>query len=161
MKKTLLLVVVLGLALMPGLAMAQSPTLTPVGTPQTVGTVVNDIIYYLNLALYLLMAVAVVMFVFYVIKYFVMPNEDRKNAGLYVMYSVIGFFVIFSIWGLVNILNNTFGIGNSTAPSYQQINNLFPRGTSSSAPSPSPSSSGSADAPLPSGGNTDVDDFGD
>ncbi len=78
-------------------------------------TLMNQVIQYFNWALVLLMGFAVLMFTWYVIKYYVLPNEDRKEAGQYVMYSVIGFFVILSLWGLVNILSNTFGgLGNSS-----------------------------------------------
>ena len=95
----------------------------------TLCSVINRIVGYLNQILFLLIGLAVVVFVYYVFKYFIQPNEDRKQAGQYVMYSVIGFFVILSMWGLVNILQNTFGLGNSGygATSWNQIQNIFPR----------------------------------
>jgi hypothetical protein len=90
---------------------------------------VSQVIAYLNLALSLLMAVAIVMFVWYVIKYYIRPNEERKQAGLYVMYSIIGFFVILSIWGIINILGSTFGLGNAgnQQKSWSSFVNLFPQ----------------------------------
>lgn len=93
----------------------------------------SDIIYliigYLGQILFLLMGVAVLMFVWYIIKYFIKPDADRKEAGNYILYSVIGFFVILSLWGIVNILNNTFGLGNSVnqPQSWSGFQNLFPR----------------------------------
>jgi hypothetical protein len=99
------------------------------GTGPTLCTVIKDIIGYLDNILLLIMAVAVVMFVWYVFKYFIKADSDKKEAGTYVMYSLIGFFVILSMWGLVRILTNTFKISNSTysAPSSQDLQNLFPR----------------------------------
>jgi hypothetical protein len=98
-------------------------------TNLTLCTLINRVIGYLNQILFLLIALSVVVFVYYVFKYFIQPNEDRKEARTYVMYSVIGFFVILSMWGLVNILQNTFGLGNSGyAPnSWNDISNIFPR----------------------------------
>jgi len=99
----------------------------------------NDLVYkiigYLNQALVLLMGVAVLVFVWNVIKYFIMSTEDHKAAAPYVMWSIIGFFVVLSFWGLVNVLQNTFGLGNNynQPQSWTQISNIFPQsgGTSS------------------------------
>ena len=40
-------------------------------------------------------------------------KEEGKNLTLY---GLIGFFVMISIWGLVNILTNTAGLGNNSGP---------------------------------------------
>jgi len=56
------------------------------------------------------------MFVWNVYKYFIAGSdnaESKKEAGLYVMWSLAGFFVILSFWGLVAILTNTFKLENS------------------------------------------------
>lgn len=111
--------------------------------------VIDKVIDYLNRALFVLMAVAVVMFVFYVIKYFVKADSDKKAAGLYVMYSVIGFFVIFSIWGIVNIISASFGIERRQGPTYQEINNLFPR---NSGTTPGPGTGTGSNPPGPGTG---------
>jgi len=97
---------------------------------QNLGTVINTIIKYLNQVLVLMIGLAVVIFVWYIIQYFIKPNEDRKNAGMYVMYSLIGFFVILSFWGLVNILQNTFGLKNENnqPASWTSFRGLFPGG---------------------------------
>lgn len=109
--------------LLPLVAFAQA-SVPPSGKNLT--WLIGLITYYLNLALGLMMGVALVMFVFYVIKYFIMPNEDRKEAGSYVMYSLIGFFVILSFWGLVNIVQNTFGLQNERNSNWSQIYSIFP-----------------------------------
>jgi hypothetical protein len=94
---------------------------------KTLKTLIDQVTTYFNYFLVLMMGFAIVMFVWYVIKYFIRTTEDHKEAGLYVMYSVIGFFVILSMWGIVNILQNTFGLQND-APSWRTINSLFPGG---------------------------------
>lgn len=99
--------------------------------------IITLFIGYLNQALFVLMGVAVIVFVYHIIKYFVLPNEDRKSAGNYVMYSVIGFFIVLSFWGLVNILQNTLDIrGDNQAPTWGSFSNLFPSGNSSGSQSP-------------------------
>lgn len=100
----------------------------PVGQGGTLAGLIWEIIGYGNLALLFLMAVAVVVFVYYVIRYFIISTENRKEAGPYVMYSVIGFFVILSFWGLVNILLNTFGFQNGYQPqTWQSLQSIFPQ----------------------------------
>lgn len=103
------------------------------GTGNTLCTLINTIIGYLNQILFLMIGVAIVIFVWYIIQYFIKPDADRKEAGKYVMYSLIGFFVILSFWGLVNILQNTFGLKNeSNQPaSWTSFKGLFPGGGSS------------------------------
>jgi hypothetical protein len=68
-------------------------------------------IYYFNVAIYMIIALATVIFIWNVYRYFFKADiENKKEAGLYVMYSIIGFFVIISFWGLVNIVKNTFNL---------------------------------------------------
>lgn len=121
----------LTLAGMPLVAAAAASFAAPqqLNSRSTLSDLIYLIIGYLNLALLLLMAFAVVVFVIFVIRYFVIANDDHKQAGQYVMYSVIGFFVILSFWGLVNILQNTFGLRNENAQpaSWSSIQSLFPR----------------------------------
>ncbi|MCX6715883.1 MAG: hypothetical protein NT077_02565 [Candidatus Taylorbacteria bacterium] len=104
------------------------PSIAYAATSDKLSDIITKIVGYLSDILFLMMAVAVVVFVWYVIKYFILPNEDRKSAGLYVMYSLIGFFVILSLWGIVNILTNTFGLGNTsnTPAGWSDFRNIFP-----------------------------------
>lgn len=96
---------------------------------KTLASVITLITGYLNQFLFLFMGVAVVMFVFYVIKYYFRADADRAEGAKYVMYSIIGFFVILSFWGIVNILQNTFGLQNDTNYSTVQSSYkaLFPQ----------------------------------
>ncbi len=97
------------------------------GSGKNLKGLIGLILNYLNQSIYLLIAVAVVMFVFYVIKYFIAPSDgsERKEAGKYVMYAIIGFFVILSLWGLVNILMHTFNFSNSPQ-SWSSYQSMFP-----------------------------------
>ena len=61
---------------------------------------------YLYVGLGLIISLAVVTFVWNVYLYF-FTEKDREGAATYVLYSVIGFFVILSFWGLVALLRNS------------------------------------------------------
>ena len=112
-------ILAVGLTFSPLIAFASNKTLHDL-----VGTAA----VYLNDALALLMGLAVVMFVWYVVKYFIQPSEKgRSEGGQYVMWSIIGFFVVFSMWGLVNILISTFSLSQNSAGSWASISNLFPQ----------------------------------
>ncbi|MDE2172896.1 MAG: hypothetical protein KGJ33_03055 [Patescibacteria group bacterium] len=90
----------------------------------------GPVISYLKVALELMMTVAALMFIWYMIQYFVLNNggEKRKEAGLYLLYSILGFFVIVSFWGLVYVVQNSFGLSNAdNAPtSWTSFTNIFP-----------------------------------
>lgn len=97
-----------------------TPLLTfAIGEPGRVNNLknlVDLIIAYFGYAVIIIISLAVLMFVYNVFKYFIAGGDDvsaKKEAGLYVMYSVIGFFVILSLWGLVYILTNTFNLTNN------------------------------------------------
>jgi len=87
---------------------------------------------YLNIALSLIIGLAVVFFVWNVFIYF-FTEKDKTEAGKYVLFSVIGFFVILSFWGIVNIFINTLQLDsarpNSLPPGFN-----FNTGTGVSSP---------------------------
>ncbi len=92
------------------------PLTTFAAEKRTLRDLVELVLKYFNIAIILIIGLAVVMFVWNVYKYFIAGGdnaESKKEAGLYVMWSVIGFFVILSFWGLVAILTNTFKLENS------------------------------------------------
>ncbi len=43
-------------------------------------------------------------------------EEKRGEAKQYIIWGIIGVFVMVSIWGLVGIVSNTFNIGNTDLP---------------------------------------------
>jgi NADH:ubiquinone oxidoreductase subunit 2 (subunit N) len=84
--------------------------------------VANLGVEYFNTGIELLVGLATVVFIFNIYRYFFTNKEDKAERGTYLMWSVIGFFVILSFWGLVNLLSNTFNL-NSQAPTAYGINN--------------------------------------
>ena len=61
---------------------------------------------YLNIGLSLIIGLAVLTFVWNIYRYF-FTEKERTEAGYYVMYSIIGFFLILSFWGLVAVVRNS------------------------------------------------------
>jgi hypothetical protein len=84
---------------------------------KTLRDIIQMIIGYFSVFMVLIIGLAVLTFVWNIYKYFFRPEQDRKEAGMYVLFSTIGFFVILSFWGLVNILTNTLNLDNS-APTW-------------------------------------------
>lgn len=62
-----------------------------------------------NLIIYFLISLALIYITWNIVHYFIRPaGGDRKEAGMNILWGIIGLFVIVSIWGLVNLLVNTF-----------------------------------------------------
>jgi len=70
----------------------------------------------LSQAVILLIALAVVFFLYGILKYIASGDdeESRKKSKNVMIYGIIGLFVMISFWGIVNILVNTFEL--DTAP---------------------------------------------
>jgi bacteriorhodopsin len=86
-------------------------------------TDVNSLTYKLtnigNTFIQILIAFAVIWIIYNVVRYIIKSDsEDRKPIGMSILYSIVGLFVILSIWGLVRILTNTFRT-DTTAPTNQ------------------------------------------
>ena len=90
---------------------------------QSLCSLVTLAIEYFNEFIYLIIALAVLTFIWNVYRYFIVSDpENKTEASKYVMYSVIGLFVILSFWGLVNIVSNTLNL--DTTPNAIDIGSL-------------------------------------
>lgn len=60
----------------------------------------------------LLFSLAVVGFIWGIIQYFLNPdNEEKRKAGKsFMIWGLIALFVMVSVWGLVGVLGETFGL---------------------------------------------------
>lgn len=94
------------------------------GTIGLMDTIVRNI---LNPAIQVLIAVAVVLFLFGIVKYISSGDDEakRKEAKNYIIYGIVGLFVMVSVWGLVGILTGTFGTNQDV--SNVNIPNLLPK----------------------------------
>jgi hypothetical protein len=102
-----------------GLCFGNCPSYS--GVPGLLGyfiNVINDVLVPL------IFAVAFIVFLWGVFKYFILgatDEESRSNGGKLVLYGIIGFAVMLSVWGLVNIVSNTFGLTSFYHPPTPQL----------------------------------------
>lgn len=74
-----------------------------------------------NVAVPVVFALAFIVFIWGVFQVFILggTNEEAKEKGRALMiWGLIGFFVMVSVWGLVRILTGTVGLNNSTQGLY-------------------------------------------
>ena len=104
MKKTLILSTLpLFSLLLPLVASAQASDIS--GFVQVLIDVINGVLVPL------ILAIAFIAFIWGVFRFFIASNEETKDKGRDLMvYGLIGFVVIISVWGIVNLLVNTFSL---------------------------------------------------
>ena len=83
---------------------------------------ITQIQQILNSILPVLVALGVVYFVFGVVQYVIADGEEAKKKGKdRIIYGIIGFAIIVGLWGLVNIVVNTFGLNGTAAPTVESL----------------------------------------
>lgn len=104
--------------LVPSLAFAQTA-----GQGQSIdklGTFLQQFIGFIdNYLVPLLFAVAFIVFIFGIFQYFIVggADEEKRTKGrAFMLWGLIGFFVMVSVWGILNLLVNSFGFGGDTKP---------------------------------------------
>jgi len=82
----------------------------------------------LNYVIPVLVALGVVYFIWGVIMYVIASDEEAKKKGRdRIIFGIIGLTVIVAVWGLVNIVIDTFDIdSNNVAPTTTQLQDLLP-----------------------------------
>ncbi len=83
----------------------------------TVSEYLLSIIDFINDVLVpVVFAVAFVAFIWGIFLYFIAggANEEKRDQGKQLaIWGIVGFFVMVSVWGLVNVLIGTFGFGGT------------------------------------------------
>jgi len=118
MNKKFSLLSAMGIALLPVIAFAQvsfNGSATSTGCDlSTLGGWLCKIGSLLNSVVPVLIALAVVFFVWGVVSYVISDDEEAKEKGRNrIIYGVIGLVVIVGVWGLVRVVGNTFGLNNA------------------------------------------------
>ena len=97
-----------------------SAFLAPVGvvfaqTNTNLFDVTDTIGALINTATTILVSIAVLILIYGIISYVIAGGDEEKQtkARSTIIYGVIGLFVIIAMWGLANILKNTFGTGDN------------------------------------------------
>jgi hypothetical protein len=80
----------------------------------TLKILVNSIIEVINSAIVpLIFALAFIFFLWAVFNYFILGATDpkkRDEGKKYVLWGLVGLVVMFSVWGILNLLLSTLGI---------------------------------------------------
>ena len=81
----------------------------------------NTILYLINSVLVpVLFAVAFIVFLYGIAKAYIFSagsDTERTKGHKLILYGIVAFVVMISLWGLVNIVSNTFGLSGYSAPS--------------------------------------------
>ena len=81
----------------------------------TVDTIIGRLVGYLNYIVPALITLAVVYFIWGVITFMTSSDEEAKKMGrTKIINGLIGLFVIVAFWGIISVVKNTFGVGNTT-----------------------------------------------
>ncbi len=71
----------------------------------------------INPLIILLFALALVYFIYGLIKYLLSPDNEevRKSSKSQMLWGIIGMFIMVSVFGILSIIMNTFGIENRSS----------------------------------------------
>lgn len=143
------------------LALAQSTSggaanqTTGAGSLDQLGRYLNQFIVFFDRYLVpLIFAIAFIVFLWGVYTYFILggANEEKRQEGQkFVMYAIIGFALMISVWGIVNLLNNSFGFAGQNKPALPTFGGSATTQTTGGSGLPaSGSASGGGNATVPS-----------
>jgi hypothetical protein len=114
MKKYLIGAGVVATSLLPLVSFAQNVQPVVV-TTTNLDTAIRNITNTVNLLVPLMLAVAVIFFIYGVIKYIIAKGgEDAGKARSLIIWSVVGLAAILAVWGLARLLVNFFGLTPTT-----------------------------------------------
>lgn len=93
----------------------------PGGFSGGVSGIASTVLYLINyIAVPALFSIAFIVFLYGITKTYVFssgePAEVEKGHKI-ILWGIIGFVVMISLWGIVNVVANTFGLGGYGAPS--------------------------------------------
>ena len=115
------------IALIGSLASLATLTLPLVAQAQSITSVTTLISALINYAIGILIGVAIIAFFVGLIKYLFTnagSAEAKKSGARLMIMGIVAIAVMLSIYGLVRLLQNTFGVGNGSAvppPSIGQL----------------------------------------
>lgn len=90
------------------------------GCASSICGIASTILYLINSVLVpLLFAIAFIVFLYGVAKSYIFSvgeTAEVEKGHKLILWGIIGFVVMVSLWGLVNVVANTFGLGGVGAP---------------------------------------------
>jgi uncharacterized membrane protein YuzA (DUF378 family) len=98
---------IMSLSLLGNTVFAASSTFKDLINTTIIGGILTPLVY-------LLIGLSVVIFIYGVFKFTIQDQEKSKQEGKdFMIWGIVGIFVMVSVWGLVSILTNTFKLDNS------------------------------------------------
>ena len=102
-----------GVLALPMLASAQgivstTPQQGIIGLIQFANTALNDVMV-------LFITLAIVVFFWGLVRYIISDGEVRAAGLATIFYSIVAIFIMVSIWGVIHLLQATFGVNNSNS----------------------------------------------
>lgn len=95
-----------------GLVLVSVPSFVLAATSANAWTILGAIGNILGIIIPILITLAVVYFIWGVIQYTVSNDEEaKKGARGKIIQGLIGLFVIVAFWGILSLIQNTFGVG--------------------------------------------------
>ncbi len=81
-----------------------------VATNLTFAGIVDLAVYLLQFVVWILMALALLTFLYGLMRYMLSSGDDgaRSESRQYIIYGILGLFVMVAMWGLVSVLTTTF-----------------------------------------------------
>jgi len=99
-----------------GVLSVLTPTvvLAAVNTSSGLGRIVVLVKDFISLLVPVVIAAAVLFFLYGLAKYLWSVADEKKSEGKEIMiWGIVGLFVMVSVWGLVNLLSQTLGLDSS------------------------------------------------
>jgi hypothetical protein len=91
-------------------------------TSTGIGKIICQVKQILDSIVPILVALGLVYFVWGVVQFVIADGEEAKTKGKdRMIYGIIGFVVIVGMWGIVNLVVNTFGLSSTTAPTFTPV----------------------------------------
>ncbi len=87
-------------------------------------SLLQKVTYYLNLLIPFIIGLAVLVIMYGVLGYVMNAGNEEKRgeARSFIIWGIVGVFIMVSVWGLVGILKNSFGFSDAPIlPSTQQV----------------------------------------
>jgi hypothetical protein len=94
----------------------------PAMAQATIWSLLNIVQSILNTLVPVLIALATVFVIWKAIQFARAEGDDKAEHQKGMISAIIALFILVSIWGLVSVLNSTFGINQGTGPA--NINNF-------------------------------------
>ncbi len=105
------------------MALALAPVVAAAQSFDNFDSAIATITGWINSLIPLLIGIAVLVFLWGVLKYVTAGADEkkRKEGASLVGYGVVAIFVMLSVWGLVNVLISTFDLKNDIPTNIPQV----------------------------------------